>query len=351
MEQRRHARSWRVPLVVVGILASDILVQSQGTDHPSLADYHHHNELTMGNVRNQLGSGAVSGFASTVFLQPFDLLKTRLQQGDGTLTPRKSASLLQTSRQIVASQGVIGLWRGTGASLVRNVPGISLYLTGLTQMRTALARSPYFSVPGSSETRNASVLPKLSTQGNLLAGATTRVAVGFLLNPFSVLKARYESNMYAYTSITSAFVSIARQGPSELFRGFLASSLRDAPYAGIFVVVYEGIKRQAATSLSLQSDAQSAMLHTLSGASAGAIATMATHPFDVIKTKVQVRSEDRYNGFLRTTRTIWNQRRMWGFFDGMSLRLSRKVLSSAIGWAVYESVLVFIRRSSVQMDS
>lgn len=31
------------------------------------------------------------------------------------------------------------------------------------------------------------------------------------------------------------------------------------------------------------SDAQSTLMHTMSAASAGAIATMATHPFDVIK--------------------------------------------------------------------
>lgn len=66
----------------------------------------------------------------------------------------------------------------------------------------------------------------------------------------------------------------------------------------------------------------SAGVHSFSAASAGAIATMATHPFDVIKvrqfvqctqihaqflvkTKIQVRNEARYGGFLQTTRTIW----------------------------------------------
>jgi solute carrier family 25 protein 38 len=51
--------------------------------------------------------------------------------------------------------------------------------------------------------------------------------------------------MYAYESLSGALVSIIRQGPHELLRGFLASSLRDAPYAGLFVVFYEGIKREA----------------------------------------------------------------------------------------------------------
>jgi hypothetical protein len=61
-----------------------------------------------------------------------------------------------------------------------------------------------------------------------------------------------QSNMYAYQSLTGGFLSIARLGPSELFRGFFASSLRDAPYAGIFIVLYEGIKRQSGELVFLQ---------------------------------------------------------------------------------------------------
>ncbi|KAK7061249.1 mitochondrial glycine transporter [Favolaschia claudopus] len=302
----------------------------------------------MTNAGQQLLSGALSGLTSTLCLQPFDLLKTRLQQGDGKTMTRNSSTVLKNVQQIVSSQGFIGLWRGTSATLARNVPGVALYMAGLTQLRTAMATSPYFTPVRSVDSPNASVLPKLTSQGNLVAGATTRVAVGFLLNPFSVLKARFESNMYAYQSLTGAFVSIARLGPSELFRGFLASSLRDAPYAGIFVVLYEGIKRQSASILRPTSDAQSTLTHTLSAASAGAVATMATHPFDVIKTKIQVRSEDRYHGLSRTVRTIWRQRGVAGFFDGASLRMSRKILSSAIGWAVYEGLLMFIRTSKLE---
>jgi len=70
-------------------------------------------------------------------------------------------------------------------------------MTGLTQLRTYMARSPYFASAkrypdGDPRGKNVSVLPSLTMQGNLVAGATTRVAVGFLLNPFSLLKARYE---------------------------------------------------------------------------------------------------------------------------------------------------------------
>jgi solute carrier family 25, member 38 len=50
--------------------------------------------------------------------------------------------------------------------------------------------------------------------------------------------------MYAYQSLSGALASMVRAGPQELFRGFVASALRDAPYAGLFVVFYEGIKRE-----------------------------------------------------------------------------------------------------------
>jgi len=141
----------------------------------------------------------------------------------------------------------------------------------------------------------------------------------------------------------SSVTSIVRGGPSELFRGFLASSLRDAPYAGLFVVFYEAIKYEAASVVSPSTPLVSAALHGGSAAAAGTIATLATHPFDVIKTRMQVRREDKYRGLARTALTVWNERGIPGFFDGASLRLSRKILSSTIGWVVYEYLLVFAR--------
>ena len=67
-------------------------------------------------------------------------------------------------------------------------------MTSLTQLRAVMATSPYFASIHRRAGRdsNPSVLPKLTSGGNLLAGASARVAVGFLLNPFTLLKARFE---------------------------------------------------------------------------------------------------------------------------------------------------------------
>lgn len=126
-------------------------------------------------------------------------------------------------------------------------------------------------------------------------------------------------------------MGIMRAGPSEVFRGAVASSLRDAPYAGIFVVFYEHIKstmcksitKPAATRLMSHCDSAnavssapdmagipipistSAAVNSVSAASAGALATLATQPFDVLKTKMQVRSEVKYRGLLSTVSAIF----------------------------------------------
>ncbi|KAH9950135.1 solute carrier family 25 member 38 [Amylocystis lapponica] len=298
----------------------------------------------MNNVSQHLVSGAFSGFAASIFLQPLDLLKTRLQQGDGSpYNPRHKPLIFATAREVVHTQGLTGLWRGTSATLVRNVPGVALYFTGLNYSRALLATLPHFTVAKPAAVHGGSVLPKLTNTGNLVAGAVTRVSVGVLLNPFTLLKARYESNMYAYKSLPSALGELARSGRTELFRGVVASSLRDAPYAGLFVVCYEGIKSDLSTLIRPSSNSLSTVVHGFSAASAGVIATLATHPFDVIKTKMQVRSENKYHGLINTVSTVWQQRGMRGFFDGAALRVSRKPLSSAISWAVYEGVLMFMR--------
>ena len=124
-----------------------------------------------------------------------------------------AGTIVSVARDIVRTDGVLGLWRGTAATLLRcasynviapllpltqtfpssNVPGVAMYFAGMNQVRTMLARTPYFSVTGAERTNSGSVLPKLTKQGNLIARAFTRVAVGALLNPFTVLKARYEA--------------------------------------------------------------------------------------------------------------------------------------------------------------
>jgi solute carrier family 25 protein 38 len=63
----------------------------------------------------------------------------------------------------------------------RNVPGSAMYFFALAEIRSALATS--HSTTGKNP---------LQTWDNLLAGATARGSVGFIMMPITVVKIRYE---------------------------------------------------------------------------------------------------------------------------------------------------------------
>jgi hypothetical protein len=77
-------------------------------------------------------------------------------------------------------------------------------MTSLTQLRAVMAKSQYFALARKDTvalSSHSSVLPKISIQGNLISGATARVGIGFILNPISVLKARFEVHIFYITPV------------------------------------------------------------------------------------------------------------------------------------------------------
>ena len=76
------------------------------------------------------------------------------------------------------------------------------------------------------------------------------------------------------------------------FSGYGATAIRDAPYAGLYVLIYEKCKASFAATMFPQTPLKSgysAGINLASGVLAGGIATFLTNPFDVIKTRIQVK--------------------------------------------------------------
>lgn len=154
--------------------------------------------------------------------------------------------------------------------------------------------------------------------------------------PFTVLKTRFESTSFKYTSVTKALVEIHRQeGFPGYFKGFGVTVMRDAPFAGIYVFFYERAK-----DFSNQSGlTNSVAINISSGLFSGFMATLFTHPFDIVKTSIQVNTKKI--SALQSARNILHDRGVNGMFAGMLPRMLRKSFSSAISWAVYEE---FVKR-------
>ncbi|KAL1988274.1 hypothetical protein VTN96DRAFT_249 [Rasamsonia emersonii] len=303
-------------------------------------------------------AGLLSGLTSSILLQPADLLKTRVQQS------RQTASLLPTIRSILSSpHPVRSLWRGTLPSALRTGFGSALYFTSLNALRQAVAqRGPAIALADSNAANrgngySSSALPKLSHTANLVTGAVARVAAGFVMMPVTVLKVRYESDYYAYRSLLGAGRDIVRtEGVKGLFTGFGATAVRDAPYAGLYVLFYEQFKRNLSGIVDSRSSSSSdnklpissSTINFASGAFAAGLATAITNPFDAVKTRLQLRPE-KYRNMVRAVSLMVREDGVRSLFSGLGLRMARKALSSALAWTVYEELILRAeRRWSVQ---
>lgn len=220
------------------------------------------------NTRPQKGSllhlvgGATSGLLSCILLQPFDLTKTRLQQH--LYANKKRVNTIQIIKEIVKNESLLGLWKGTIPTILRNVPGSGLYFYTLHLVRTRMTDLKYIPID----------------MINLTGGVIARVGVGLIMMPITVVKVRYESSLYNYSSIYGAFKSILqKEGFKGLFSGFGATVVRDAPFAGIYVFFYENIKSQISKNSINIDNHNNIMVNIISGLIGGVAATFITQPF------------------------------------------------------------------------
>lgn len=291
--------------------------------------------------------GSVSGTIATLLLQPLDMVKTRQQ----SLT---RMSLLRHTQLIFRHEGVLAFWKGLVPSLARTVPGVGLYFSSLHSLQRAL-----LGVSASSPTPTQS----------LILGMTARATAGALLMPMTVIKTRFESGLFTYSGLANALNVIGREeGLRGLTAGMLPTLIRDAPYAGLYLMFYTVFKDIARAGLSNdtqknnppnnrdgEKSGKNKKVHNSSSSSltagssfvcgicAGLLACVVTHPFDVAKTKVQVaRSKIP---LVTVISEIFRSHGIGGFYIGLTPRLARKSLMTSLTWMLYERLTLLIARS------
>lgn len=317
------------------------------------ASVHKTKEVKTPSTSVHLLAGGTAGLVSSFTLQPLDLLKTRLQQ------QQKENSGYRTSilRELRKLTKVRDLWRGALPLTLRTSVGAGLYFTILSQSRLYLDGLQAKNGPGNGQTNRSSVLPKLSHLQNLATGFVVRAIVGVVTMPITIIKTRYESNMYNYNSLYEGFEGIYLDGAPgsgsvgsyrNFFRGTAATLARDCPYAGLYVLFYEGFKNDVFPSLLQQVNGDPGVLagmnNTLAAVSAACVSTTITAPFDAVKTRLQLAApQNRGRLMLAVSRQLIGENGgVKNLFSGLSLRLGRKALSAGISWCIYEELLKIV---------
>uniref|UniRef100_A0A4W6DW25 Mitochondrial glutamate carrier 1 n=2 Tax=Lates TaxID=8186 RepID=A0A4W6DW25_LATCA len=141
----------------------------------------------------------------------------------------KSPTAMQLTRDLLREKGIAGLYKGLGATLLRDVPFSIIYFPLFANLNNLGKRgidgpAPFY----------------VSFLSGCLAGSTAAVAV----NPVDVIKTRLQSlnrgsTEDTYSGVTDCIRKIMRnEGPSAFLKGAYCRALVIAPLFGIAQVVY-----------------------------------------------------------------------------------------------------------------
>ncbi|ORZ06931.1 mitochondrial carrier domain-containing protein [Absidia repens] len=174
-------------------------------------------------------AGGSAGASQVVFTNPLEIVKIRLQvQGEQAKThpdmPRRSAVW------IVKNLGIVGLYKGVSACLLRDVPFSAIYFPAYAHLKKDL----FHEGPDH----------KLTITELLSAGAIAGMPAAYFTTPADVIKTRLQveakKGQTSYTGIKDAAKKIyAEEGFKAFFKGGPARILRSSPQFGVTLTVYE----------------------------------------------------------------------------------------------------------------
>ncbi|GAB7354434.1 hypothetical protein MBLNU459_g4923t1 [Dothideomycetes sp. NU459] len=174
-------------------------------------------------------AGASAGACQVVFTNPLEIVKIRLQI-QGEVAKTQKAVEKRSAMWIVRNLGLVGLYKGASACLLRDVPFSAIYFPTYNHLKR-----DYF---GESPNKKLGILQLLS------AGAIAGMPAAYLTTPCDVIKTRLQVEARKgdtqYTSLRHCAKTVwQEEGFRAFFKGGPARIMRSSPQFGFTLAGYE----------------------------------------------------------------------------------------------------------------
>eukprot|EP00049_Salpingoeca_infusionum_P004889 m.85077 g.85077 ORF g.85077 m.85077 type:complete len:305 (+) comp12773_c0_seq4:116-1030(+) len=167
------------------------------------------------------------GLAATVLL-PFTVVKARIESGLFQYSNVRQALILIATRE-----GAQGLFRGLGATLLRDVPYSGTYFAAYSYFKQKF--QPHIDQLGLDESGSTAL--NAATSACVAGGVASAIT-----HPFDVAKTTTQVQQSKHLGIVDAFKTIYQEnGLQSFYRGFPARWLRRTLSATISWTVYESV--------------------------------------------------------------------------------------------------------------
>ncbi|KAK4698090.1 hypothetical protein P7C71_g56, partial [Lecanoromycetidae sp. Uapishka_2] len=178
-------------------------------------------------------AGGAAGGCQVMFTNPLEIVKIRLQV-QGEVAKKVEGVPRRSAMWIVKNLGLVGLYKGASACLLRDIPFSMIYFPGYNHLKR-----DFF---GESQTKKLGVLQLLT------AGAIAGMPAAYLTTPCDVIKTRLQvearKGETKYTSLRQCAKSIwNEEGFRAFFKGGPARVLRSSPQFGFTLAGYEVLQK------------------------------------------------------------------------------------------------------------
>ncbi|XP_038698426.1 mitochondrial carrier protein CoAc2 [Tripterygium wilfordii] len=292
-------------------------------------------------VKELVAGGVAGGVAKTV-VAPLERIKILFQTRKDEF---RSIGLLRSIKKISQTEGIMGFYRGNGASVARIVPYAALHYMTYEQYRRWIiltfpdvGRGPVLDLVAGSFAGGTAVLftypldlvrTKLAYQVVDSAKINIKGVVG---------------TEHVYRGIVDCFSRTFKEsGLRGLYRGVAPSLYGIFPYAGLKFYFYEEMKRHVS-----EDHKKDISVKLVCGSVAGLLGQTFTYPLDVVRRQMQVQrlsasTGAELKGTLDTLIMVARRQGWKQLFSGLSINYLKVVPSVAIGFTVYDYMKLFLR--------
>ncbi|KAJ2157791.1 mitochondrial aspartate-glutamate transporter agc1 [Coemansia sp. RSA 552] len=188
-------------------------------------------------LASEILAGAMAGGSQVVFTNPLEIVKIRLQIQGEMLKETTGSAAKAISRSgaltIIKELGLVGLYKGASACLLRDVPFSAIYFSCYSHLKKDMFHEGE---------------RQLGMLDLLLAGAIAGMPAAYLTTPADVIKTRLQvvarKGETVYTGLLDATRKIYQEeGVKAFFKGGAARVFRSSPQFGATLMCYELIHR------------------------------------------------------------------------------------------------------------
>lgn len=265
--------------------------------------------------------GGIGGATGVTAVYPIDLVKTRMQNQRAVIAEER---LYQNSFdcffKVIRNEGFRGLYRGIIPQLMGVSPEKAIKLSTNDFVRDRLKTEDGFITYGA----------------ELVAGGCAGASQVIFTNPIEIVKIRLQVAGESAQKISAVRV-VRELGLKGLYKGARACFLRDIPFSAIYFPLYAHLKKGFADDNGFTKWYSLLAAAAIAGCPAAYLCT----PFDVIKTRLQVKArqgQQTYRGVFDAASKIWSEEGGRAFWKGGPARVFRSSPQFGVTLLTYELI-------------